>query len=125
MKFASVQSQIKDLQRQMQEIQSTCYVLYPISDGFQFIAYYDLSDNSMGYTVVDANMVEIKLLGDLPADVLVGFGKFVDMLEQWQNDSTMDFPFSLHVTDKIPEVRSEFDPPASDENLDGDEARLN
>lgn len=126
MKFANLVKKAEELRAQLQELQSTAYVIYPVGSDYKFVAYFDAEEMAMGYAVTDRNFVDIKLLSDLPASVVVEFGKFVDTLEQWQNTSDMDFPFSHYAGDnkEPPVLRSEFEYVPRDADLDAPEAEL-
>jgi len=126
MMFSKLLAETSSLKRQLQEVQSAVYTVLPADDEHKFICYFDTEHLGMGYTVTDKNMVEIKLLSDLPAEVLVGFGKFVDILETWQRTPDMDFPFAQYSGDNadVSPVRSQFQHVPKDNDLHGDEAKL-
>jgi hypothetical protein len=118
--------EVSALKTQLQELQSAVYTVMPADDDHKFICYFDLDQQCMGYTVTDKNMVELKLLSDMPAEILIAFGKFVDILETWQRTSDMDFPFAQYSGENadINPVRSQFQYIPKDGDLDGDEAKL-
>ena len=66
------------------------------------------------------------MLSDLPAPILVAFGKFVETIEAWQENPDMDFPYANYAGENIqePVIRSQFEFTSPDHDLDGDEAKL-
>lgn len=124
MLFDSLRGEMQELKRQLQEVQSTAYVVFPVEEGFNLIAYLDIETTSMGYTVTNPEMIEIKLLSDMPASVLVSFGKFVDAIERWQSGDIQNFPFSDYTRENLDDVLrpTHYIPP--DHGMDGDEGKL-
>lgn len=123
MQFSELRSQVLGLNTKMQEVQSSAYVVLPVEDDYRLISYFDMDTFSMGYTVVTPEMVEIKLLADIPASVLVSFGKFVEALERWQSGEIEEFPFTDYVEPSL-DIKGPFDYSPPDSNMDGDEGKL-
>lgn len=126
MQFSKFLESAKELKNKQQDLISTAYVVFPVADQFRFISYFDLDAMAIGYTVVDDRFVEVKLLSELPAPIMIAFGKFVDTIEKWQEDGTSEFPYAQFAGDnaKGQEIRSPFQFTSPDTNIDGDEARL-
>lgn len=126
MRFDVIQSQLKSLRSQMQEVQSAAYVIMPVQDGYQLISFLDAESFLMSYTLVNSDMIEVKLLSEVPVDVLVSYGKFVEAVERWQSGDIEEFPFSDYVAteDQIGEILRPFTPVAPDRGYDGDEGKL-
>lgn len=126
MKFKALLDRASELKREQQDLQSTAYVVFPVADNFRFISFFDIEQLAMGYTVVDQNFVEVKMLSELPAEILVAFGKFVETIEMWQKDESMEFPYSMYAGNNIDEtqIKSKFEFVPPDQDLDGDEAKL-
>ena len=126
MKFNDIQREIAKHQAAIQEIQSTCYIILPIAEKYRFISFLDLETLGMGYAVTDENMNSIELLKEVPVEVMIEFGKFVERLEEWQNDSEKDFPFQQFVGDlsELEKLREKVVVVPDDHRFNGDEARL-
>lgn len=127
MKYNDVVKQIGDLQLQIQEIQSTCYVVYPSGDdGFKFIAYLDLETLQMSYAIVDANMNSIEILTQIPVPVMIAFGAFMSAVEEWQADPEKEFPYAQYVGDFSEFVNLDEDATflPTDHHYTGEEGRL-
>lgn len=125
MKFEVISSEIAELRRKLQEVQSTAYVILPVDD-HKLISFLDADTVSMGYTVVNADMIEIKLISELPPTVLIAFGKFVEAMERWQSGDIEEFPFSQYAAteDALAEILSPFDYVAPDKDINGDEGKI-
>jgi len=123
MLFSDLKSEILDLNSQLQEVQSSAYVVLPVEEDYRLISYFDMDVKAMGFTVVNSDMMEIKLLSDLPVAVLVSFGKFVEAIERWQSGDIEDFPFVDYVGPSF-EMKSQFDYVPPDNSMDGDEGKL-
>lgn len=124
MKFDTLRNELQDLNRQIQDVQSTAYAVLPVEEGFSLIAYMDIETTTMGYTVVNSDMLEVKLFSELPASVLVSFGKFVEAIERWQTGDIEEFPFSEYARDNLDGILSKFQYVPPDNNMDGDEGKI-
>jgi hypothetical protein len=127
MKFNEAQSQIQALQQQIQEIQSTCYVVCPSpEDTFKFISFLDLESLAMSYAIVDGNMNSVELLINVPIAVMIAFGEFMAAIEAWQCDTEMDFPFMRYAGDFSEFEKLDEDPTfkPTDWKFDGEEGRI-
>jgi hypothetical protein len=127
MKFEEIKREISDLRNQIQELQSTCYVVHPAVDPkYNFIAYLDLETLQMNYAVVDQNMNSIEILNQLPVMIMIEFGEFMRNIETWQVTPEMDFPYAQYVGD-FSEFTHLNDPVTfspSDHKFDGEEGKL-
>ena len=115
------------MKRQQQELLSTAYTIFPAFKEFKFISYFDSDAMAMGYTIVDSNMIEMLKLSDLPVEIIIEFGKFVEEIEHWQSNPEKEFPFTGYAGSNVdtPEIRSASEGlRPSDFDVDGSEAEL-
>lgn len=125
MTFQDIQQQLRALTVQQQELQSATYVIVPIGE-HKLIAYYDLEEETMGYSVANEAMIEVKLLAELPVEVLIEFGKFVEKIELW-TENKIEFPYAMQTAraaDFQDLLRNPLDFQQPDDNHDGDEGKI-
>lgn len=139
MSFKNFLSEYNAANSRLQDIISTSYTVMPVvfvenpgafderEISFNFISYFDQSTRTMAYTLTTLDGVEVKMLSNIPAGILVEFGKFVAQIEAWQRGDVEDFPFGAHSGDNAVSVniRSEFQAiMPNDHDIDADEAKL-
>lgn len=126
--FADIAREVETVKRAMQEVKSAMWALVPAPENYRFVAYLDVDSLAMGYTVTDDRMVEVKLLSDLPATVVVALGKFIAEIEDWQQRGDIPFPYAqfsgVNLDMDSVNIRSPFQNVPSDEGITAEEAEL-
>lgn len=102
--FKQLKNQFVDKYKELQDIQSLMYGVQnfthqkPDEQGFEsynFVCYFNSDTQEMGTTICDSSMTEIKLIGDVPVDVMCGYGAFCLAVLRWQEGEQDEFPCEL------------------------------
>lgn len=125
MRYKQLTEEMSDLKKRMQELQSAVYAVIQIETGHNLICYMDMETLAMGFTITNTDMVEIKLIQELPAEALILFSEFVSNVRAWEEGMCAEFPYAQYSGEnlEIRPIRSEFSA-LQDEFYDGNEAVL-
>ena len=89
--YIGLYNQIQDLHQCMYGIQQHQHSEGGTDTVYTFICFFDAAKLTMNTTLADANMMEIKMLSDVPVPVLAAYGAFAQTVLLWQQ-GVGDFP---------------------------------
>jgi hypothetical protein len=82
-KFENIRLAVQNLQCLIQENISACYFIETCGD-YKFVSYYDQEASVMGFSVTDKHFTEIKMLSNMPPELMVAYGTFINNVRQWE-----------------------------------------
>lgn len=96
-----------ELKAQVEEFRSATYTVVHFQDPsgptYCFVAAFDLDSLGYGYTLTDANFIEIKAIQQVKADVIAAFGNFVSKMQAYSRGE-IQHPFAKNVVAENPDV---------------------
>lgn len=135
MTYEKLLQEANSVKQKLDELKTAVYVIVPFAeDGcldqfgsprFFFVSYFDIEEMQMRFTITDKSMSEIRLLAEIPSDVMLGYCLFVERIRKWQEDRSTDFPYHANAG-KLPEEYAVELRRKLEEELEhnGDEAKL-
>lgn len=121
-----------ELQAQIEEFRSATYTVFHFQDPsgpmYCFVAAFDLNTMGYGYTLTDANFIELKGIQQVSPDVLAAFGDFIAKMQSYTRGE-IPHPFAKNIVAEDPSVvpahsMTQGNGIDSDHDLDAPEAEL-
>lgn len=103
LEFIEKWNELQDIQTEMYGVKSYHYKLAPdqTTVTYNFVCFFNADNQQMGTTICDSSMTELKLLSDIPTDVMCAYGAFCLSVLRWQNGEIEEFPCAVEDTKQI------------------------
>lgn len=128
MKYSELVAEANTLRSQIDELRSAAYITVECTHentSFFFIASFDVEECAYKYDITDAGFVEIKGLAQLPAPVLVEYGRFVDHIIKFTEGHPLKYHTSTEIKPlSVAELAKRTQTRMSEDDIDDTDAEL-